>query len=83
KQIVDDLLLLSFDPVLDAIAKLINEIVGIYEKSEFSKHMCSSLVDQVLMAECEMKRLRLIKKQYEGNFQEQKYYYSLQKFKLY
>ncbi|CAG8625331.1 5177_t:CDS:1, partial [Racocetra fulgida] len=71
----------SFIPVLDAIAKLINEIVSIYEKSEFNKNMCSRLVDRVIMAECEIKRLRLIKKQYEGKFQEQEYYNSLQKFK--
>ncbi|CAG8840897.1 8563_t:CDS:1, partial [Racocetra persica] len=71
----------SFLPVLDAIAKLINEIVGIYEKSEFNKNMCSRLVDRVLMAECEIKRLKLIKKQYEGKFQEQEYYDTLQKFK--
>ncbi|CAG8543249.1 32951_t:CDS:2, partial [Racocetra persica] len=51
----------SFLPVLDAIAKLINEIVGIYEKSEFNKNMCSRLVDRVIMAECEIKRLRLTK----------------------
>ncbi|CAG8798192.1 16404_t:CDS:2, partial [Racocetra fulgida] len=70
----------SFIPVLDAISKLIKEIVGIYEKSEFNKNMCSRLVDRVLMAEYEIKRLKLIKKRYEGKFKEQEYYDSLQKF---
>ncbi|CAG8552488.1 13294_t:CDS:2, partial [Gigaspora margarita] len=71
----------SFVPVLDFISKLINEIVSIYEKSEFSKNMCSRLVDRVLMAELEVKRLKLIKKQYEGKLCDQEYYDSLQKFK--
>ncbi|CAG8819347.1 6575_t:CDS:2, partial [Gigaspora rosea] len=51
----------SFVPVLDFISKLINEIVSIYEKSEFSKNMCSRLVDRVLMAESEVKRATEIK----------------------
>ncbi|KAF0558605.1 kinase-like protein [Gigaspora margarita] len=70
-----------FLPMIATISVLIKEIIEIYEKAQFNKKICNSLLDRAKSAEAAMNTLQRRKQENEEKFRSQAYYNSFMKFK--
>ncbi|CAG8729920.1 36594_t:CDS:2, partial [Gigaspora margarita] len=70
-----------FLPMIATISVLIKEIIEIYEKAQFNKKICNSLLDRAKSAEAAMNTLQRRKQENEEKFRSQVYYNNFMKFK--
>ncbi|KAF0502412.1 kinase-like protein [Gigaspora margarita] len=70
-----------FLPMIAKILGLVKEIIEIYEKAQFNKKICNSLLDRAESAEVAMNTLQRRKQRNEEKFRSQSYYNNFIKFK--
>ncbi|CAG8495097.1 23566_t:CDS:2 [Gigaspora margarita] len=70
-----------FIPMIVTISILIKDITEIYEKAQFNKKICNSLLDRAKSAEAAINTLQRRKQENEEKFRSQLYYNSFMKFK--
>ncbi|CAG8700081.1 22245_t:CDS:2, partial [Gigaspora rosea] len=71
----------SFLPMIATISDLVKEIMEIYEKAQFNKKICNSLLDRAKSAEVAMNTLQRRTQDNEEKFRSQLYYNNFIKFK--
>ncbi|CAG8711266.1 20197_t:CDS:2 [Gigaspora margarita] len=70
-----------FLPMIAIILDLVKEIIEIYEKAQFNKKICNSLLDRAESAKIAMNTLQRRKQKNEEKFRSQSYYNNFIKFK--
>src|SRR3954467_2301467 len=69
-----------FIPLFSVVINLANEVVKIYEMAQYNKKMCGSLLERAIVAECAVKKLLLMRKEYEEKFYDQNFYNAFKRF---
>ncbi|CAB5344944.1 unnamed protein product [Rhizophagus irregularis] len=72
--------IIPFIPLIGAVTTIINEVISIYQHTEYNKKIISALYDRTKLAEYAVDTLQRRKKFYESNFKRQDWYDAFNRF---
>ncbi|CAB4412875.1 unnamed protein product [Rhizophagus irregularis] len=72
--------IIPFIPLIGAATTIINEVISIYQHTEYNKKIISALYDRTKLAEYAVDTLQRRKKFYESNFKRQDWYDAFNRF---